>query len=169
MNDQDILDAPDLENGSIKFSLKLVLWTIFGFAIAFGTLLWADANYQLSAYRNYKIFIFSFDLTALLLLVIITFGLYFFTSFVDFRLSDWYRVMVVSVSIVFSAFVILVLLAFLFGEGGNISKAFRIVAFISLASGGISVAIQFLHKKKYLFFLIGMVLMMLYFSLGKYL
>lgn len=170
MSDREILDAPEQEEEKrLKYSPMSVLWTTSALFLGFSILFWLAKIDALSDLPSYRILYFHFDAIVLLLLAIVSFSLYFFVARLHFKAKDWYRIMVVCVTMVFFSLTAAAII--MAGERifSNPVNGLKFVAFISLASGGgCSIAVQLLRRKQYAFFLVAMILTLALFALGQY-
>ena len=164
MDEQNILDAPEGEDTSLKIPIKVVLFTILGLTILY-SIFFETAPFSHFTQAEIKPSIITIDLKQLFFLAITCMGLYLFMSFIKFEISHWFRVMTVSVTIVLIAILASVLLtssSFI----DHLFQGVKSVIFIALiAGGGCSLAAQFLHKKHYFIFSAVMICTIVFFSL----
>ncbi len=170
MSDREILDAPyQEEEKRLRFSSMSVLWTTVALFLGFSTLFWLAKIDALSDLPRYRILYFHFDAIVILMIAVISFSLYFLVARLNFKAKDWYRIMVVCVTIVF--FSLTAASVVMAGERmlANPVDSLKFIAFISLlAGGGCSLAVQLLRRKQYAFFLVAMILTLALFALGQY-
>ena len=169
MDDRDILDAPEGENQSLRIPLTVVLLTILGFTITYSVFFKIDLIAKLSQYRS-KFGILNFNLSQLIFLALTSLGLYFFLSFIKSEISHWFRVMTISISILFVSLTFVYLFIISPNTGIHLFVSLKYIVYIALISGGgCSLAVQFLHKKHYLIFSAIMICTIVFLSLINYL
>lgn len=171
MSDREILDAPDQEEqiDKLSFSPSLLAGTTLALFCGFLLIFWLGQLGVADRFPSYRILYFNFDSIVLLLLAIVSFVFYFFVARLQFRAKDWYRIMVVSVTMVFFSISAAALL--MSGEQmtNNWMNTIKILSFLSImVGGGASIAVQLLRRKQYAFFLIAMILTLTLFALVNY-
>jgi uncharacterized membrane protein len=171
MSDREILDAPEREEHREKLSFSSGLIAGISLALFTGFLLifWLVKVGVADSFPSYRILYFNFDSTVLLLMAIVSFILYFFVARLEFSGKDWYRIMVISVTMVFFSLAAAALLMSGQRMAGNPFNSIKILSFVSiLVGGGCSISVQFLRRKKYAFFLVAMIVTLTLFALVNY-
>ncbi len=164
MDDQNILDAPETEKTKLKFTFRLVLFSIIGFTIFYSLFIKVSSFKELDIYQ-YQLSVFNFDLNSLIFLAGTSIGLYLFLSFTSFTLAHWFRIMTVSISIVFISIMFSGVLIVNFAQE-SAQITFKSIVFAALiGGGGCSIAVQFLKKKYYMIFAATMICTIAAFSL----